>query len=65
MQFISIVGESHGDAMPNMRHVSDWMEQNEKKPFEFIVYPGSLNEHNDGDNFLPTGDGIEPQSVFL
>ena len=27
VQFISRVGESHLDAMANMRHVSDWMQK--------------------------------------
>ena len=65
VQFISRVGESHEDAMSNMRHVSDWMEQNEKKPFEFVVYPGSLNEQNVGDDFSAAGDGIEAERVTV
>ena len=33
--------------------------------FEFVVHPGSLNEHNVGDDLLPSGDGIEPERVAV
>ena len=65
VQFISRVGESHLDAMANMRHVSDWMQKKHSKAIVYEVFPGVLNENNVGDNFKVDGDGVQAEHVTV